>query len=127
VIPHREIAPHANQGPGEQEGCSDSVLQRRPSVIGPGGLEGGGGFFNVLVSKNNRNLYGIRIPTFNPVEWVFIPQKQQKRSTSASLFASSAVFCFRFLLFYLFLHTSLFTILLEGFYLIAPRFEKACS
>ena len=47
----------------------ESALQRRPSVIEPGGLEGGfesgilkwglkGGFFTVLVSQNSRNFYG---------------------------------------------------------------------
>ena len=47
------------------------MLQRRPSTIEPGGLEGEGfesgllkmgidgwGFFNLLVSKNSRNSYG---------------------------------------------------------------------
>ena len=46
------------------------MLQRRPPIIEPGGLEGEGfesglldvgvegGFFNVLVSKNSRNSYG---------------------------------------------------------------------
>ena len=41
-----------------------SVLQRRPLVIEPRGLEGG--FFNVLVSKNTVAGTPMGISTFNP-------------------------------------------------------------
>lgn len=87
--------------------ASYSSVPKNPFNNRTRGLEGGrlnrgfwkwaskGGFFNPLVTSNRRNFY-IGISTFNSTAWAFIAQKQGKRGTSTSLFASSITFCFPF-------------------------------
>ena len=86
----------------------------------------GGGFFNVLVSKNNRNYYIVGMFTFNRLSEYLLAWKQGKRSTDASLFAS---FSYQFICFFASscLQMSLLTILLEGVLSYNPPVRKSVS
>jgi len=114
------------------------VLQRRPSMIEPGGLEGegsvsgllkmgieGGVSFNVLVSKNSRNSYGNFY--LRPLCGYLLLRSRGSGALAPVYLLHFASFSYHFNSFFAsnYLQIPLFTILLEGVLSYNPRVRKS--